>query len=72
MKASPGKPSWYIVAKNDRAVQPELQRFVVKRMGASTTEVESSHVPMLSNPGLVIDIILAAAKTVTSSRRRIA
>jgi hypothetical protein len=60
------------VAKNDRAVQPELQRFVVKRMGASTTEVESSHVPMLSNPGLVIDIILAAAKAVTSSRRRIA
>jgi len=57
------------VAKNDRAVQPELQRFVVERMGASTPEVESSHVPMLSNPGLVIDIILAAAKAVTSSRR---
>jgi hypothetical protein len=44
----------------------------VERMGASTPEVESSHVPMLSNPGLVIDIILAAAKAVTSSRRRIA
>src|SRR5579864_4004141 len=44
------KPSWYIVAKNDRTVQPELERFLAKRMGATTYEVESSHVPMLSNP----------------------
>jgi hypothetical protein len=44
------KPSWYIVASNDGTVQPELQRFVAKRMGATTYEVDSSHVPMLSNP----------------------
>jgi pimeloyl-ACP methyl ester carboxylesterase len=55
------KPSWYIVATNDRTVQPELQRFVAKRMGATIREVESSHVPMLSNPKLVIDVIRAAA-----------
>ena len=55
------KPSWYIVATNDRTVQPELQRFVAKRMGATIHEVESSHVPMLSNPKLVIDVIRAAA-----------
>ena len=55
------KPSWYIVATNDRTVQPELQRFVAKRMGATIREVESSHVPMLSNSKLVIDVIRAAA-----------
>ena len=58
------KPSWYIVAKNDRTVQPELQRFVAKRMGATTYEVASSHVPMLSHPSLVIDVIRTAAKAV--------
>jgi pimeloyl-ACP methyl ester carboxylesterase len=58
------KPSWYIVAKNDRTVQPELQRFLAKRMAASTTEVASSHVPMLSHPDLVINVIRAAAKAV--------
>ena len=55
------KPSWYIVATNDRTVHPELQRFVAKRMGATIHEVDSSHVPMLSNPKLVIDVIRAAA-----------
>src|SRR5213594_4517584 len=51
------KPSWYIVAKNDRTVHPDLQRFVSKRMGATVYEVASGHVPMLSNPSLVIDVI---------------
>jgi pimeloyl-ACP methyl ester carboxylesterase len=55
------KPSWYIVAKNDRTVHPELERFVAKRMGATTYEVDSSHVPMLSHPKLVIDVIRDAA-----------
>src|SRR5437660_2332763 len=63
------KPTWYIVATKDRTVQPALQRLVAKRMGATTYEVDSSHVPMLSNPGLVIDVIRAAAKAVTSSQR---
>jgi pimeloyl-ACP methyl ester carboxylesterase len=58
------KPSWYIVANNDRTVQPDLQRFLAKRMGASTHAVNSSHVPMLSQPDLVIDVIRSAAKTV--------
>jgi len=58
------KPSWYIVAKNDRTVQPELERFLAKRMGATTYEVESSHVPMLSNPNMVLDVIRTAANAV--------
>ena len=61
------KPSWYIVAKNDRTVQPELQRFVAKRMDAAIYEINSSHVPMLSNPGLVIDVIRTAANAVQRS-----
>ena len=62
------KPSWYIVANNDRTVQPELQRFVAKRMGATIYEIDSSHVPMLSNPGRVIDVIRTAANAVQRSR----
>jgi pimeloyl-ACP methyl ester carboxylesterase len=61
------KPSWYIVATKDRTVQPVLQRFVAKRMGADATEVESSHVPMLSNPKLVLDVIRKAAHAVQKS-----
>jgi len=61
---SDGEPSSYIVATKDRTVQPELQRFLAKRMGATTTEVASSHVPMLSSPKLVIDVIRTAANAV--------
>ena len=62
------KPTWYIVAKSDRTVHPDLERFFAKRMGATTTEVASSHVAMLSHPDVVIDVILAAAKAVQESR----
>jgi len=58
------KPSSYIVARNDRTVHPELQRFCAKRMRAVTTEVDSSHVPMLSSPSVVIDVIRKAATAV--------
>ena len=58
------KPSWYILAKNDRTVHPDLQRSLAKRMGADITETDSSHVPMLSQPGLVLDVIRAAASGV--------
>ncbi len=62
------KPSWYIVAKNDRTVHPDMERFVAKRMGATTHEVASSHVPMLSHPDLVINVIRAAAKAVQEAK----
>ncbi len=58
------KPSWYIVAKNDRTVHPELERFVAKRMGATTYELDSSHVPMLSQPNAVLNVIRTAASSV--------
>jgi pimeloyl-ACP methyl ester carboxylesterase len=61
------KPSWYIVGKHDRTVHPELERFVAKRMSATTIEVESSHVPMLSKPTLVLDVIRKAANAVQNA-----
>src|SRR6201981_262161 len=61
------KPSWYIVGKNDRTVHPNMERFVAKRMGATTTEIASSHVPMLSHPDLVINVIRAAVKAAQES-----
>ena len=61
------KPSWYIAGKNDRTVHPELQRYVAKRMKATTHEFESSHVPMLSKPNLVLDVIRTAASSVKTA-----
>jgi pimeloyl-ACP methyl ester carboxylesterase len=61
------KPSAYIVGKNDHTVHPDLERFLAKRMKATTYEVESSHVPMLSNPRLVIDAIRTAANAIQGS-----
>lgn len=61
------KPSWYIVANRDRTVQPDLERSAAKRMGAHTYDVNSSHVPMLSQPRFVLDVIRTAATTVQRS-----
>ena len=58
------KPSWYIVANNDRTVHPDLERFVAKRMGAHTYDVDSSHVSMLSHPDFVLDVIRTAASSI--------
>jgi pimeloyl-ACP methyl ester carboxylesterase len=58
------KPSWYIVGAKDRAVHPDLQRFCAKRMGATTIELNSSHVPMLSQSRAVLDVIRNAVKAV--------
>jgi pimeloyl-ACP methyl ester carboxylesterase len=61
------KPSWYIVASEDRTVHPELERSAAKRMGATTVELRSSHVPMLSQPQAVLDVIRNAASAVQKS-----
>ena len=62
------KPSWYVVAKQDRTVNPELERFVAKRMEATVYEADSSHVPMLSKPRFILDVIRDAANAVTAGR----
>ena len=58
------KPSWYIVGKKDRTVHPDLERAMAKRMGATTHELDSSHVPMLSQPERVLAVIRDAATAV--------
>jgi pimeloyl-ACP methyl ester carboxylesterase len=75
IKSTPwkSKPSWYILTTQDHTVHPDLQRWVSKRMGATVVEVESSHVPMLSKPDLVINVIRKAAVAVmekTESRKQ--
>ena len=64
------KPNWYIVATKDHTVQPDLERFLAKRMRATTTEVASSHVAMLSHPKVVLEVIRAAAQAVQTSASR--
>jgi pimeloyl-ACP methyl ester carboxylesterase len=55
------KPSWYIVATNDRIINPDLERSLAKRMDAKTTEIPSSHVVMLSHPKETAAVIIQAA-----------
>jgi pimeloyl-ACP methyl ester carboxylesterase len=62
------KPSWYILTTQDHTVHPDLQRWVSKRMGATVVEVESSHVPMLSKPDVVIELIRKAAAAVQKNK----
>lgn len=55
------KPSWYVLAKSDKSIHPELEKFMAKRANAKTTEIEASHVVMLSHPEEVLKVIEAAA-----------
>ena len=57
-------PSWYLVATNDQAIAPDEERFFAKRMGATTVEVASSHVAMVSHPDDVANLIVKAAQAV--------
>jgi len=52
------------VAQEDQAINPQLERFMAKRIGAKTTEIKSSHVPLLSHPDQVAKLIEAAATAV--------
>ena len=54
-------PSWYLVSQDDKALNPDLERFYAKRMGAKTTEIKASHVPFLSHPAEVARLIERAA-----------
>jgi pimeloyl-ACP methyl ester carboxylesterase len=58
-------PAWYMVAKNDRALSPEMERFLAARMNATTVEIKASHVPYISRPQAVFNLIDKAAKSAT-------
>jgi pimeloyl-ACP methyl ester carboxylesterase len=55
------KPSYYAVSSEDRTINPDLQRFMAKRMGAKTVEVKASHLALISHPGEIADLIKEAA-----------
>src|SRR5260370_41415314 len=57
-------PSWYLVAADDQAIPPAAERQFAARMGATTVEIPSSHVPMVSHPGDVAQLIETAAEAV--------
>jgi pimeloyl-ACP methyl ester carboxylesterase len=58
------QPSWYMVAENDEAIPPDAERQFASRMGASTIEVPSGHVAMVSYPDAVTELTETAAQAV--------
>lgn len=56
------KPSWYLLAEEDRMIVPETQRFMADRMGASIQSHPVDHTPMQKAPELVVDVILDAVR----------
>jgi pimeloyl-ACP methyl ester carboxylesterase len=61
------QPSWYLVAANDEAIPPPAERQFAARMGATTVEIPSSHVAMVSHPEDVAELIESAAKEVSAA-----
>ena len=60
------KPSWYLIAEEDRMINPKTQHFMAKRMGATTRSLPVDHTPLLSAPQKVVDIILEAKQALSS------
>ena len=58
------QPTWYLVASDDEAIPPDAERLFASRMGATTIEVPSSHVAMVSHPDEVARLIESAAQAV--------
>jgi pimeloyl-ACP methyl ester carboxylesterase len=54
------KPSWYLVAQEDRMINPSTQLFLARRMGAQTRSEKVDHTPLVTAPELVVEIILEA------------
>jgi len=59
------KPSWYLVATDDRMIPPPAQRSMSKRAGSSVVEVKGSHAVYVSQPQAIADLIKKAAKSVS-------
>jgi pimeloyl-ACP methyl ester carboxylesterase len=56
------KPSWYAVSRQDRTIVPDLQRFLAKRMGATTVEIDSGHLSLITHPKEIAELIAEAAQ----------
>ncbi len=55
-------PSWYLVAKQDQAIAPDLERFMARRIHAHTSEVNGSHAVYISYPKAVVRLVQRAAR----------
>ena len=66
MPAWKSKPTWYLVAEEDRMINPKTQHFMAERMKATVRSFAVDHTPQLTAPDKVIDIILDAVKTTIS------
>ncbi|WP_430389920.1 alpha/beta hydrolase [Dyella sp. 20L07] len=66
------KPSWYMVATQDRSINPDQERMMAKRMKAKTVEVNSSHVAYISHPKETAKLIEEAAASAMSNQRPVA
>ncbi len=60
-------PTWYMVAADDQAIPPDAERQFARRMGATTVEVPSSHVAMVSHPDDVVKLIETAAQAAVTA-----
>jgi pimeloyl-ACP methyl ester carboxylesterase len=60
-------PTWYLVAKGDQAIPPDAERLFARRMGATTVEVETNHVAMVSHPDDVVQLVKTAAETLSTT-----
>jgi pimeloyl-ACP methyl ester carboxylesterase len=60
------KPSWYLVAEEDRMINPATQSFLARRMGAQIRSEEVDHTPLVTAPELVVEIILQAVTSAAS------
>lgn len=60
-------PSWFLITQQDQVVPPVAQRLMAKRAGATTREVASSHVSMISHPEVVTELILTAAQATVNA-----
>lgn len=59
------KPSWFLIAEEDRMINPKTQHFMATRMGATTRSLAVDHTPLLSAPQKVVDIILEVKQAVS-------
>lgn len=60
------RPSWFLIAEEDRMINPVTQHFMAQRMGATIHSHRVDHSPMYSDPALVIDVVLEAARKTLS------
>ncbi|MFJ7903274.1 alpha/beta fold hydrolase [Streptomyces sp. NPDC096198] len=62
-------PSWFLIARQDRTINPAQERFEAERAGSHTVEIDSSHVAMIAHPEAVTDLVLQAARPVGTTGR---